>query len=170
MVWYSIKLKRIAHLTYKFNKTPVICCTVLLKKKSLLLTDLCRGCHEPQLSYTDVKAALSFLFVWWRKHVRLLHKDKQQRSGRCLQSSTNFVYFCRVNMYFCVFCSCLEMNLSLKTFSSIRKLHVYFHQLMHLFISPREHWNLLKIHTKMLLHVSVYDHHRGAVVCCHTTA
>jgi len=41
-------------------------------------------------------------------------------------------------------------------------LNVYVHQLMHLFISPREHQNLLKIHTKTLLHVSVYDHHQGA--------
>ena len=41
-------------------------------------------------------------------------------------------------------------------------INVYVHQLMHVFISPREPWNLLKIHTKMLLHVSVYDHHQGA--------
>jgi len=40
-------------------------------------------------------------------------------------------------------------------------IDVCVHQLMHLFISPREHWNLLKIHTRMLLHVSVYDHHQG---------
>ena len=34
---------------------------------------------------------------------------------------------------------------------------------MYLFISLREHQNLLKIHTKMILHVSAYDHHQGAL-------
>jgi hypothetical protein len=35
----------------------------------------------------------------------------------------------------------------------------YVHRLMHLFIILES----TKIHTKMLLHVSVYDHHQGAL-------
>jgi hypothetical protein len=41
-------------------------------------------------------------------------------------------------------------------------INIYVHQLRHLFISYREFSNLLKIHTKMLLHVSACDNHQGA--------
>ena len=42
-------------------------------------------------------------------------------------------------------------------------LNIYVLQLMPLYISLTKHQNLLKSHTQTFLHVSVYDHHQGAL-------
>jgi len=90
-----------------------------LSQNPILINVLFHRVHRPKAPYIGVNAAVLLQFLLMQIRQFFLCKSKEIFSWRCLQSTTNFVFF-----WACVVCplsSCLELTLLLDIFSRIWK-------------------------------------------------